>query len=284
VTALPVRDDDYAALRDHARRVAASIVASRADGRAGAPARYVLRESARLVACTPDEGATPPPVAAVEALDLVHAGWDDIRGGAVSGEELFGAAGDLWARLMNDWPMGAYAELAARAFAAADGPAGAVVELGAGVGATTRRLRPLVEARGGALLATDVAYGPGRAIDFDRPLADQLPAADAVVATNALHCARDPEQTLRWIAEILRPGGLLVLAEGAPWPEPGVPWALNLLFGVFRGWYDRGGFRSSAFWLDALGRAGFEAVGHDPVPSHRYELGGCICARRRDEP
>ena len=178
--------------------------------------------------------------------------------------------------------MGQYARMAAAAVCADLRPGTAVVELGAGVGATARLIRGPVAAAGGRLVATDQLYGAAARVDFDAPLVGQLGQADAqagvVVATNALHCARDPERTLRWIRELLPFSGQLVIAEGAPWPEDGVPWALDLVFGCLAGWHDRSGFRTWPYWREALRRAGFGRLQRTPVPSERYDLGGVVHA------
>ena len=79
---------------------------------------------------------------------------------------------------------------------------------------------------------------------------------DTIFAVNALHCAKDKLATLRHLREMLRPGGALVLGEGRPYTDArGTPWALNTFFGLFRGWWDIGGFVSRDDWLAAL-RAG----------------------------
>ncbi|WP_406205566.1 class I SAM-dependent methyltransferase [Kitasatospora sp. NBC_01560] len=271
-------DRGYAALADHASRIAGMICGGVGRPPQTASTRYVLEESRRLLDAWHPEGHPRPRSAAADTLDAIAAAWPSLCEGAVTGEEVLARQDGLWQRLMSEWPMGRYAQMSADALAAHDGPVGTVVELGAGVGVTTRLIRDSVAMRGGRLLATDLHYGASQAVDFDCPLLAQLPPADVVVATNALHCAADPVATLGWIRELLNPDGVLILGEGAPFPEPGVPWALNLLFGVCQGWFDRGGFRSPEFWTQAMSSAGFGRVSRHRWPSDRFEFGGVLVA------
>jgi long-chain acyl-CoA synthetase len=271
-------DEDYLSLCDHAYRVAIRICVQGPipPGTLDPGARYLLARSTRFSAAYSGGGRPRPSSAAADALDAVADAWPAIARGDLSGEMLFEHHPGLWQRLMNEWPMGHYADMVAQALAGLGRGLGNVVELGAGTGATTRRIRPIIERQGGHLTATDLGYGPARAVDFERRLLPQIGRADVVVATNALHCAQDPLMTLRWIRELVSPAGLVMLGEGAPDPEPGVPWALDLIFGACRGWHDRGGFRSPEFWLRATREAGFEDVRRIPWPSRRYELGGVL--------
>lgn len=281
MTDVVAADERYAGLCDHARRVAFALLRQPGDEAATAScARYLLRTSACLAASHVDTGYPRPAGPAADALDAVAAKWPAVRDGVISGEQLFEGQPGLWARLMDEWPMGWYAQLAVEALLAQNAELSCVLELGAGVGATTRRLRRATP--GTAIVATDLRYGPSGAVDFDQPILPQvleLGQVDTVVATNALHCAADPLATLHWIREVLRPGGLLIIAEGAPFPEPGVPWALNLAFGACAGWHDRRGFAEPEFWAGALAAAGYALADRVRYPSVKYELGGCFVAR-----
>ncbi|MEU8264301.1 methyltransferase domain-containing protein [Micromonospora sp. NPDC048999] len=271
-------DGRYAALCDHASRTARQILSHGPGGGSSGSAAYLYRRSEQFVAGHRSGDRPRPDCGAADALDAVARAYPAIRAGDLTGEEVFALHDGLWGRLMTEWPMGDYARMAADALASLVGAGGTVVELGAGVGATTRLIQPIVRARGGRLVATDLLYRGARAADFDRPLVGQVPGADVVVATNALHCSADPAVALRHVAALLEPGGALVLAEGAPFPTPGVPWALDLLFGACGGWFDRGGFRTPEFWLGALRAAGFVRVERIRWPSGRYYLGGCFVA------
>lgn len=108
-----------------------------------------------------------------------------------------------------------------------------VVELGAGAGGTTAAaLRGLGDApvdyhftdvsRFFTLAAKD-RFGPGPGLrygllDINRDLVDQgaVPGgADVVIAANVLHCALHIGRSLRWIRELLAPGGLLIVTEAS---------------------------------------------------------------------
>jgi SAM-dependent methyltransferase len=267
----------YETLLAHARWVAGRILVC-SEPPVSPAGRYLVEQS-RLLATRPGHRTRSTGIAA-DVLNAVDHEWARIASGRLTGEELF-ASDDTWLRLMTEWPMGQYARLAAAEIAAHLPPEAIVLELGAGVGVTTRMIRGPIAAVGGRLNATDRMYRARSALDFDEPLVGRIGPmtdVDIVVAVNALHCARDPEKTLGWIRHILPRSGQLVIAEGAPWPQAGVPWALNLVFGTMMGWYDQKGFCSSIYWRDALRRAGFAKATWVPIPSRRYDLGGVIHA------
>lgn len=123
--------------------------------------------------------------------------------------------------------------------------------------------------------------GSGRIFDFDAPPPDDLNDFAGIVATNAVHCAADPGRTLRWLRDLLAPGGVLVLAEGSsPTREDGRPWALDMLFSAFDGWWDRGGFRTRREWLALLAGQGFTELGSVRLAAGADDLGGVLVARR----
>jgi hypothetical protein len=98
-------------------------------------------------------------------------------------------------------------------------------------------------------------------------------------AVNALHCARDKTATLSHLHAMLREGGTLVLGEGQPRTDArATPWALNPFFGLFRGWWDVGGFLSRREWLRALRDARFTQVGFAARRAGAHDLGGVIWA------
>ena len=129
-------------------------------------------------------------------------------------------------------------------------------------------------------MATDVAYGGDRHLDVTQPFPANLAQADVVTATNVLHCVADPASAVAHMASAARPGGWVVIGEGAPEPSAGVPWALNLLFGPFAGWFDRGGFRPADTWAAALDEAGLESVADHPWHGRELCFGGVWIGRR----
>jgi hypothetical protein len=98
---------------------------------------------------------------------------------------------------------------------------------------------------------------------------------------NALHCAKDKVVSLRHLFDMMRPGGVLVLGEGRPYTDQtGTPWALNLFFGLFRGWWDIGGFVAREDWFATLREAGFSQPGFAARRAGAHDLGGIIWAVR----
>jgi long-chain acyl-CoA synthetase len=194
----------------------------------------------------------------------------------------------LWGRLMGEWPMGDYADMMGAHLTTRLDLSGRVLELGAGTGRTSR----LLDGRAGDGYTRSDQHlslllpGPGTpvAVNFDEAVPAPLdhPAAgwDVIFATNALHCAADRPAAISRITAALAPGGSLVLAEGNPEPAPGRPWALNLLFGVLPGWYDRGGFRPRWEWLTLMTAAGLTNPGYAQLRAGHHDLGGLVWAER----
>ncbi|GAA2891898.1 class I SAM-dependent methyltransferase [Nonomuraea rubra] len=128
----------------------------------------------------------------------------------------------------NTYLNAAMGHLVARAAATRTGPL-RVVELGGGAGGSTAAA---LDGLGGApadYLFTDVSrfftmsaedrFGDRlryALLDINADLVAQgaVPGgADVVIAANVLHCARHAGRSLRWIRELLAPGGLLVVTE-----------------------------------------------------------------------
>lgn len=180
----------------------------------------------------------------------------------------------LWKRLMHDDPMGPYGELVASVLDARGLLQGDLLEFGHGTGNTAKHITAA-----GRYVRTDLSekLSPDLAWDIDGPTPDALAACsfDTVFGTNVLHCSADPVAAMRRMRTLLRPGGAIVIGEGAPSPW-GRPWALHYAFGLFDGWWDRGGFRTRAEWASLLALAGFRDVGWSVYRSGRYDLGGVV--------
>lgn len=225
--------------------------------------------------------------AAHECLDLLVESWPSVAEGTVAGEPLMRGHRGLWKRLMTEWPMVGYAEAIADVLVAGDHLHGRVLEVGAGVGNTTTLVADRVE---GEFVWSDrvaelVGRGrwPGRGVVYD--LDGEPPAGlgtfDAILATNVLHCVADKEYTLRVLHSLLNDGGRLVLAEGAsPTTADGTPWALDHLFSLWDGWWDRGGFVNRWDWLAMFGSAGLTHRGFSVLRAGRHDLGGVVWGRR----
>lgn len=183
-----------------------------------------------------------------------------------------------WERLMVEAPMGTYAKLCAEFLESRQRFSGSILELGAGVGNLSR----LLQGRVGRFIRTDIQpaflnrrYADEESVyDFNAP--GPWRDLDTIVAVNCLHCAGDKRVAIANAMAMLAPGGLLVLAEGSPYVQPNEPWALNILFGLFDGWWDQGGFIARAKWLETFEQCGFTAIGSVPLTSAGFDFGGLV--------
>ena len=222
-----------------------------------------------------------------ECVDLVVDSWPALADGSVDGEDLMHDHRGLWKRLMTEWPMVGYATAMADVLTAGDLLRGRVLELGTGVGNTTSLIADRVA---GEFVWSDrvpelVDRGrwPGRGVvyDLDREPPAGIGTFDTILATNVLHCVADKQQTLRRLRSLLRDGGHLVLSEGAsPTTPSGVPWALDYLFSLWDGWWDRGGFVNRWDWLAMFRSAGLRDRGCSALRAGGHDLGGVVWARR----
>ncbi|MGC0417986.1 class I SAM-dependent methyltransferase [Embleya sp. AB8] len=185
-----------------------------------------------------------------------------------------------------------------------------VLEIGAGVGATTEHV--LAELGSPDYLFTDVsaffldaardrfAAHPGRLryalVDINAPTPPWLsaePRFDVILAANVLHNARHTTRTLASLRELLAPDGTLVFLEScrehavlstgmhflmsarADEPTPG--------FADFRAGQDRI-FPTVAEWTTSLHAAGFDHVAVNPGPTGPLAAAGqhVFTARRRE--
>ncbi|MHB1132625.1 MAG: type I polyketide synthase [Chloroflexota bacterium] len=159
-----------------------------------------------------------------------------------------------------------------------------VLEVGAGVGAMTASILPVLPADGVIYHYTDVsdlfltrarqkfnAYSGVRygLLDVERdPEAQGYPSQvfDLVVASNVLHATSDLRATLRHVLSLLAPGGVLLLHETTDHPA----W-FDVTVGLVEGWqrFDDGlrgdsPLLAAAQWERALLDAGFAAVAAFP--------------------
>jgi hypothetical protein len=276
--------DKYLSLLGAARAVASQIVRTRSDGLSGAAA-YIHRASQELVAAVPEQNHETPVTdgAMFECLDRLLAVWPDMAARRVEGEQVFSGEPALWKRAMTEFPMGGFARMAADFMIEHDLLAGQVVELGAGVGSCSAMVASHVTDQfvrtdlQPFLLKRQKIAGSVERYDFNEP--GRWRDLDAVFSVNAVHCAKDKGATLRHLFDMMRVGGVLVLGEGAPYTDDRpTPWALNPFFGLFRGWWDIGGFLPRVRWLEALKSTGFSTVGYAVRRAGRHDLGGLIWA------
>jgi 2-polyprenyl-3-methyl-5-hydroxy-6-metoxy-1,4-benzoquinol methylase len=282
-------DAAYAGLFGYARASAARLMASPHRPRSARALR--MTAAAAMILHYPEQPHTDPTVrtAAHDALDEMVANWPDLAFGEIDGEDVMCSRPNLWQRLMTEWPMMAYADALVSQLAQQPPSAGRILEVGCGVGNTTERLaagygdRLTWSDRSPLLVRQGHWAGTGRVFDFDHIPPPDLGPFHVIVATNALHCAAHIGRTLDRLKHLLEPGGLLMMAEGSsPTREDGRPWALDLLFTAFDGWWDRGGFRTRSEWTSALVAHGFVGVSHQALTEGPDDLGGVIWARRAE--
>lgn len=187
----------------------------------------------------------------------------------------------IWSRLMRAWPMQPYADQVASFLSKRRLLDRLVIELGAGVGTASSLVAPHVR---GEFICTDVMpllmrrppKGSRTAqYNFDDPGA--WTNVSTFFAVNALHCARDKRKTLTEFNRMLKPGGIVVLAESIPTTDAaGTPWPLNMPFGLFKGWWDIGGLLSREQWLELFRETGFREQGYQRRLAGAYDLGGLV--------
>lgn len=276
--------EGYLELLGAARLLAAHIVKTAPDGLTGA-ASYMRRASEEMLEAVPAGGGDSLAAegAVFECLRRVAAVWPEIAARRVEGERVFSGDPGLWKRAMTEWPMGGFARMTADFMVDNGLLDGEVLELGAGVGSCSALVAAHVS---GPFVRTDLQpfllkrqriAGTVERYDFNEP--GRWRRLDTIFAVNALHCARDKIATLGHLRDMLREGGALVLGEGRPHTDAhGTPWALNAFFGLFRGWWDIGGFVSRQDWLAALDAARFASIGFAARRAGAHDLGGVIWA------
>ncbi|EKG11419.1 Beta-ketoacyl synthase [Macrophomina phaseolina MS6] len=161
-----------------------------------------------------------------------------------------------------------------------------ILEMGAGTGATTKKLVPLLAELGVPVEFTFTDLAPSfvaaarkefkkypfmkfRAHDIEKaPAADLMHSQHIVIASNAVHATRSLPDSTANIRKMLRPDGLLLLLE-----LTGPMYWCDIIFGVFEGWwlFEDGRTRAIAppeRWEKDLHRVGYGHVdwsdGHLP--------------------
>ena len=279
-------DDLYRQLLGAARHVALQIVEAPPARMTGA-AEYIYRVSLELIAAVSPihEWSDLRDMAVLSCIHRLVDVWPRLSRGEIDGEEAL--AGDLmlWKRAMTEWPMGGFAKMSATFLIENHLLGGNVLELGAGVGSCGTLVAGHV---GNGYIRTDIQpyllkrqkmVGSVSQYDFNSP--GVWRNIDTIFAVNALHCAKDKHTTLTYVREMLRPGGVVVLGEGMPYTNVrGAPWPLNGFLGLFRGWWDVGGFVSRDTWLANIEKAGFVNAGFARWLVGEHDLGGVIWAER----
>ena len=201
----------------------------------------------------------------------------DAEGSAVSAAALYGDSPG--ARAANDFLARLVAAVIARM---PDDRPVRVLEIGAGTGATTAHLLPVLGSRRAEYTFTDISplfvhraaerfrdqrFVRCGVLDIEAAPAAQgytAQSCDIVIAANVLHATRDIAAALRHARELLAPGGLLVLLEGTARLR-----FIDLIFGLTEGWWR---FADAALrpdhpllppdaWQAQLGACGFRHAG-----------------------
>jgi len=157
-----------------------------------------------------------------------------------------------------------------------------VLEVGGGTGATTSYLVPALSGHIAEYLWTDIGSGfvsaarrefwhiPAmrfQTLDLDRDPVGQglsVESFDIVVASNVIHATADLRQSLHHVRSLMRPGGVLLLAETVGKMQPWV----DLTVGFTEGWwrFSDNDLRpdypliSRSKWSELLRQCGFDEV------------------------
>jgi acyl transferase domain-containing protein/NADPH:quinone reductase-like Zn-dependent oxidoreductase/SAM-dependent methyltransferase/acyl carrier protein/NADP-dependent 3-hydroxy acid dehydrogenase YdfG len=161
-----------------------------------------------------------------------------------------------------------------------------VLEVGGGTGATTSYLIPALTGKITEYVWTDLGAGfvstarrefghlPAmrfQTLDLERDPATQAMSGesfDIIVASNVIHATADLRQALRHVRSLLRPGGVLLLAETIGKKQPWV----DLTVGFTEGWWRFSDHDlrpdypliSRSAWVDLLRESGFGEVSLAP--------------------
>jgi SAM-dependent methyltransferase len=294
-------------LYDHVEPAALRIAERAAELAAADEQRAYLVAASQAIVASQSYRREPPRGASGEELSATLTWFqilDEELEGYVAGKRapadlIARGGGRLWSVFQGHEPIcAAWARGVARALAPR--VAGRrVLELGAGTGGTTRLLARALR-RCNELVVSDVrqsfldrivAWLPGVPVttalfdvDGDAP---ELGDFDVIYATNCLHVAKDVDATLARLRGLLRPGGTLVLGEGAHY-SPATPSPLALVLALFDGWWDapttparpRPGFLQPEQWLTTLRGAGYAHCCAQTWGDERRQFGGVYWARQ----
>jgi SAM-dependent methyltransferase len=187
-----------------------------------------------------------------------------------------------WENLMTSFPMQEYANSCADYLLEKKFTGETLLEVGAGVG----NLSSLIANSGNfkKYIRTDrekrfltKKWSKDEFI-YDFNFEGQWREIDTIVGTNSLHCSQNCLQTIKYLFNMLKPGGSLVFSEGSPEVKKNEPWALNAIFSIYAGWFDTGGFKSTDEWIILLKLAGFEILFVDRFIIGEYDFGALFHA------
>lgn len=188
----------------------------------------------------------------------------------------FAMAEDLYERSQTAEYTNAMLAAAVKAFAASAARPLRILEIGAGTGAGTSAVLPVLD-RANIYTFSDVSdvflsFGKEKfasydnirfaIFDLDREIADQGYGEgqfDLIISVNAVHASADLRASLVQLQRLLAPGGLLALSESTI----AFPW-FDFTTGLIEGWRQHmdslrkdGPLLGAAAWMEALSAAGF---------------------------
>lgn len=276
--------ESYVALLNRCCEIAKKIITNNHSIESDTRAEYIFRQAEILN----QEAKHKETMALLDediayALDVFEMEIDNLMSSATTGENIMRNHKGLWRRIMNGFPMGQYAHICASFLFARNLLRGEVLELGAGIGNTSNLVEQYVS---GDFTRSDLGQdlnsrfpiGKYMSIDFNSALS--IKEQKTIFATNAIHCAKDKQATLRYIYDSLAECGYFDLAEGEPFTYKNSPWALNIFYGMFDGWWNISGFVKRTEWLEMFKNAGFKNVGWSVLRAGHHDLGGLIWGRK----
>lgn len=282
--------DDYVKLRNYAIRGAQFVLNnSNINSSISPPNLNFILDQARAL-CSHDKNQISTikkeyDFPASEIIFLICEFWEEIKTGNCNASDLLAKRNNLWFRLMHEWPMISYAKMAAQHLIDKELLTGKVLELGAGTGNTSVLIEKHVCNQ---FIRTDINPSlmekipmKGTIEKWDMNYPGRWENLDTVFGVNCLHCVQDKSATISYIYDMLKPGGTILLAEGAPTTnKDNEPWILNYMFGIFDGWWDKGGFLHRNDWIKLLTNNGFQDWGYSSLRAKSYDLGGVIWAKK----
>ncbi len=232
----------------------------------------------------------PESKAMFDLIALCHEGMASFLTGQKSGVDVLFPRGDesVWYRYNNENTIiTVYPQLVAKVISCYPQQNNAlnILEVGAGTGAGTNAIVAAMGNRIGNYLYTDIgttflrrgrerfgnfSYFKYKKLDINISLIEQEidpNSIDVLVGTNVVHTAKNLEQTLCFLKQVIKPEGWLLLGEGSP-PSSTNRWKPDIIFGFLDGWWDvtitqnrpRPGFLTPNEWRQLLQNTGFVSI------------------------
>lgn len=280
-----IQPQAYMALSNRMRDIAKKILAMPANIKIASRSSYISNQASELVSSSDEyqDITTSIPEVISEALDVFDRNIEGLISGELTGENLMRSRHGLWKRLMTEFPMSEYASLCASFLIKTGYLKGKVLEIGSGVGNTAGLI---VDEVNDSFVRSDVGkdlnrlFAKGSYMSYDFNVRPTVRDFDTIFSTNAVHCALNKFQTLSYVYDMLKAGGVFVIAEGKPFTHKNTPWVLNMFYGMFDGWWNVSGFLERSEWIDLFRSAGFKDIGWSVLRAGRHDLGGLIWGKK----